>query len=116
MNKPKYIIGEAVYVDFSGVVEGVPVKVRKHLWVFGVQIGVDAYPKFAPVFVYKLSENPPIVGERPGKFYEKQESEIIGPVEPVVAEVTKAQAEEKAQQQQNAQKIIDVMTKHHETP
>ncbi len=77
--KPKFNIGDIVECPFSGEVEGVPVVVRKRLFVQGVRL-------MALNFLYGICENDPMKYSTIGRFYERPEPELIE-LEPVVQEI-----------------------------
>ncbi len=83
--KPKFEFGDIVECCFNGVVEGVPVVVRKRLFVQGSSGYVtDASKKLC--FRYNVCENDVEKYSESGRVYTKEEGELIE-LEPVVQEV-----------------------------
>jgi hypothetical protein len=83
--KPKFEFGDIVECCFNGVVEGVPVVVRKRLFVQGVS-GYVTNASIKLSFRYNVCENDVEKHSESGRVYTKEEHELTE-LEPVVQEV-----------------------------
>ncbi len=83
--KPKFEFGDIVECCFNGVVEGVPVVVRKRLFVQGVS-GYVTNASIKLSFRYNVCENDVEKHSESGRVYTKEENELFE-LEPVVQEV-----------------------------
>ncbi len=82
--KPKFNIGDIVECPFNGEVEGVPVVVRKRLFVLSVRL--HSVQVSGVLFFYGLCDNDPFKFDSRGRQYDKTEAQMIE-LEPVVQEV-----------------------------
>lgn len=83
MQRPKFNFGDIVECEFSGAIEGVPVTVKKRLFVQGLSGYMSASKLY---FNYNVCENDPAQYAEAGRVYQKEERELME-LEPLIQEM-----------------------------